>query len=387
MSILTEPDIVETISSPVITRPSRPIGPRSPERRPRPARHVRVPDRRSQLYVIVLGTGLLSLGMSIWQITRPELVGVYDSGVYLAASIRLISGALPYKDFVFVQPPGILICLSPAALFSRVFGSHDGMILARVMTAFVSAANVSLLCLLVRHRGRTAMIIAGLGLAFMPIAVDISSALFLEQYVVFFVLLGALVIFSPLATRPRMTTLCLVLGGTLFGFAGLVKVWAFFPFLAMSHLPRGNAPQARGLVYRRRYRHVSRQSHCHSFSQRQTNFLEPDLGVTVNEKAVLWRQCQPGGAIGWHDRTRTYSIRPEYFRRDRHIRRSCWPRHVGLFATHLTQQHGSLHPLGRVVCDVAGYSPVPCSTLTTQPSSCPSWWRSSHYRLDERKSR
>ncbi|MGA2123761.1 MAG: hypothetical protein ABSG58_04965, partial [Acidimicrobiales bacterium] len=110
--------------------------------------------------------------MSFWQITRPEFVGVYDSGVYLAASIRLISGALPYRDFVFVQPPGILICLSPAALFSRVFGSHDGLILARVMTAFVSAANVSLLCLLVRHRGRTAMIIAGLGLAFMPIAVD-----------------------------------------------------------------------------------------------------------------------------------------------------------------------------------------------------------------------
>ncbi len=88
-------------------------------------------------------------------------------------------------------------------MFSRIFGTHDGLIVARVMTSCVSALNVSLVCLLVRHRGRAAMLIAGLGLAFMPIASDISSALFLEQYVVFFVLLGAVVIFSPLASRAR----------------------------------------------------------------------------------------------------------------------------------------------------------------------------------------
>ncbi len=180
-----------------------------------------------------MGAGLLSLGVSLWQMSRPELVGVYDSGVYLAASIRLISGALPYRDFVFVQPPGIVMLLSPAGVVSRIFGSHDGLIVARVMTSFVSALNVSLLCLLVRHRGRAPMLIAGLGLAFIPIASDISSALFLEQYVVFFVLLGALAVFSPWASRSRMATRPLVLGGALFGFAGLVKIWAFFPFLAM----------------------------------------------------------------------------------------------------------------------------------------------------------
>ena len=128
---------------------------------------------------------------------------------------------------------GYSILLSPAAAFSRIFGTHDGLIVARVMTSFVSALNVSLVCLLVRHRGRAAMLIAGLGLAFMPIASDISSALFLEQYVVFFVLLGAVVIFSPLASRARTMNLSLVLGGALFGFAGLMKVWAIFPFVAM----------------------------------------------------------------------------------------------------------------------------------------------------------
>ena len=185
------------------------------------------------MFLIVVGTGLLSLGVSFWQITRPELVGVYDSGVYLAGSIRLVSGSLPYRDFVFVQPPGILILLSPAAVISRIFGTHDGLIVARLMTSVISALNVSLVCVLVRHRGRAAMLIAGLGLAFMPIVSDISSALFLEQYVVFFVLLGAVVIFSPLASRARTLNGSLALGGALFGFAGLVKIWAIFPFVAM----------------------------------------------------------------------------------------------------------------------------------------------------------
>ena len=184
------------------------------------------------MFLIVVGTGLLSLGMSFWQITRPELVGVYDSGVYLAGSVRLVSGSLPYRDFVFVQPPGILILLSGCGVQPDLW-DYDGLIVARVMTSFVSALNVSLVCLLVRHRGRAAMLIAGLGLAFMPIASDISSALFLEQYVVFFVLLGAVVIFSPLASRARTMNLWLVLGGALFGFAGLMKVWAIFPFVAM----------------------------------------------------------------------------------------------------------------------------------------------------------
>jgi hypothetical protein len=181
----------------------------------------------------VVGAISVSLGMSFWQLTVPKYVGLYDSGVYLAASIHLISGALPYKDFAFVQPPGILILMSPAAIFSRIFGSHDGLELARVITSFVSALNAGMLAWLVRHRGRSAMLIAGMGLALLPLASEMSSALFLEQYLVFFILLGSLAIFSSKPHGDRLSTRSLAVGGALFGFAALVKVWAFFPFVAM----------------------------------------------------------------------------------------------------------------------------------------------------------
>jgi alpha-1,2-mannosyltransferase len=190
--------------------------------------------RPSPLLAIVVGASAISLGISFWQLTVPKYVGLYDSGVYLAASIHFVSGALPYKDFDFVQPPGILILMSPAAIFSRLVGSHDGLEFARVITSFVSALNVGMLAWLVRYRGRTAMLIAGLGLALIPLASEMSSALFLEQYVVFFVLLGSLAIFSSEPLIGRLSIRAVAFGGALFGFAALVKIWAFFPFAAMA---------------------------------------------------------------------------------------------------------------------------------------------------------
>jgi alpha-1,2-mannosyltransferase len=49
------------------------------------------------------------LAVRLFTLTRPGfLTGVseYDDGVYLGAAIRLTQGAVPYRDFAFVQPPG-----------------------------------------------------------------------------------------------------------------------------------------------------------------------------------------------------------------------------------------------------------------------------------------
>ena len=181
---------------------------------------------------IVLGVCLLSLALSLWQLTQPGYIDFYDSGVYFAASFHLISGALPYRDFNFVQPPGIVLLLSPVALIGRIFGTHDGFIVGRVFSAVVTALNTSLLALLVRHRGRSAMVIAGGGLALLPVASFVSSGLRLEPYLIFFVLAASLMVF-PCHAGGNASTLRLVLGGLLFGVAGAVKLWAFFPFIAL----------------------------------------------------------------------------------------------------------------------------------------------------------
>jgi hypothetical protein len=189
------------------------------------------PGGRTQHLAISVTIGLLAFGIYLWQLSVPEFIAFYDSGVYLAASIHLISGVLPYRDFTFVNPPGILVLMSPVALFARIFGSHDGFILARIVTSLVTALNASLLAYLVRHRGRVAMVVAGVGLSLLPVAFFVSSALKLDPYCMFFVLLGSIVVFSDRSGGQR-SNLRFTIAGVLFGLAALVKLWAFFPFLA-----------------------------------------------------------------------------------------------------------------------------------------------------------
>jgi hypothetical protein len=187
----------------------------------------------AQHYFIAIGIGLLAMGMSIWQLSIPEILSSYDSGVYLAASIHLISGVVPYRDFDFVQPPGIMILMSPVALFSKVFGTHDGYILARITSGAVSSGNVALLAWLLRPRGRTAMLLGGAVLAFLPDAHYVTSSLTLEPYCLFFVLLGAVVLLANHGGSESIAPRRLVTGGVLFGIGALVKLWAFFPFAAI----------------------------------------------------------------------------------------------------------------------------------------------------------
>jgi hypothetical protein len=188
----------------------------------------------NQTRLIVVGLALLAFGMSIWQLSVPEMLSSYDSGVYLAASIHLISGVMPYRDFDFVQPPGIMILMSPVALFSKFFGTHDGFILARIVGGAVSSANVALLAWLLRSRGRAVMLLAGGILAFLPDAHYVTSSLTLEPYCMMFVLLGAVALLARQSGTEPMSSRRLTVGGVLFGFGALVKLWAFFPFLAIA---------------------------------------------------------------------------------------------------------------------------------------------------------
>jgi hypothetical protein len=192
--------------------------------------------------LIVLGIGLLSFGISLWQLSVPEMQSLYNSGVYFSASFKFVSGVLPYRDFAFVQPPGIILAMSPVALLSRLIGTHDGFIIARIISGVVCAANASMLAALVRHRGRIAMVIAGTSLALLPAAFFVTSGVMLEPYCILFVLAGALVIFrGEVGTGPSSRRS--FFAGLLFGAAVLFKLWALLPFLAMilCLFPRGRA--------------------------------------------------------------------------------------------------------------------------------------------------
>src|SRR5262249_53990622 len=75
--------------------------------------------------VIIVAT-LVGLALRLYQLSRPGyLLGIieYDDGTDFGSAVRLINGALPYRDFIMVQPPGITLLMAPVALATKAAGT------------------------------------------------------------------------------------------------------------------------------------------------------------------------------------------------------------------------------------------------------------------------
>jgi hypothetical protein len=183
--------------------------------------------------LIITVATVLALVLRIYRLTHPGLLAVsqYDDGAYFASAVRLVHGALPYRDFVLVQPPGITLLMTPAALLSYVSGTGWAMVFGRVLTAIAGAAAVVLIGLLVRHRGLLAVAVACGIAAIYPASVAAAHTILLEPWLVLACLAGAVLVFD----RDQLTssTRRLAWAGVAFGFAGAVKAWAIVPVLVV----------------------------------------------------------------------------------------------------------------------------------------------------------
>lgn len=75
---------------------------------------------------VITAATLLALALRLYQLSRPGyLLGVseYDDGPYFGSALRLLNGAIPYRDFVIVHPPGITLLMLPAALLAKTAGT------------------------------------------------------------------------------------------------------------------------------------------------------------------------------------------------------------------------------------------------------------------------
>lgn len=177
-----------------------------------------------------LAAGLVALAIGCYQLSLPHVLGGvlgynegYDDGVYLGAAIRFVHGVLPYRDFVFVDPPGIVYLMTPVALLGLITGSHGALIVARILTVIVVAANPVVAGRLVRSAGRAAVAVTSFALALWPLVVSVDRTLELEPYLVLCCLLGALLVLGGDGDpSPRR----LLIGGAVLGFAFVVKAWA-----------------------------------------------------------------------------------------------------------------------------------------------------------------
>ena len=191
----------------------------------------RVPVR-----TVLIATGAVALALRLWVLFLPGLLSVtqYDDGPYFGSAVRLVDGVLPYRDYAFVQPPGITLLMSPAALESHLGGTAWALVAGRFLTVFASAAAVLLAGLLVRHRGILAVLLACGIMTIYPPAVRSAHTVLLEPWLVLFCLAGAVAVFD--GDRITASARRLAWGGVAFGFAGAIKVWAIVPVLVIAVL-------------------------------------------------------------------------------------------------------------------------------------------------------
>jgi hypothetical protein len=204
--------------------------------------------------VVIVVMALVAMALSFYQLTRPNIlfgVDEYDDGAYFGSAIRLVHGALPYRDFVLVQPPGFALLTSPLALLSRALGTRETLAAARLCMPLVAALNVALVGVLMRHRGLLATLVAAGLMAVFPAEIRSTHTLLLEPVLNTFCLLGAALVFR--GERFRAGTRWMLLGGVAFGFAGSIKGWALVPvlvvvLLCLLHARRRLAPFIGGVV-------------------------------------------------------------------------------------------------------------------------------------------
>ncbi len=170
--------------------------------------------------------------LTLYQVTRPGLLfgATPDVAVYLGAAVRLVHGAVPYRDFVFVQPPGFVLLTTPVAALSDLTGTRVALAVLRLTTPLLAASSVLLVGALVRHRGLAATLVACTVMAVFPAQLYAIRGPQLEPVAVFLLLLGAVTVFngdSLVGSRRQVG------GGAALGAAVAVKLSAAIPVAAL----------------------------------------------------------------------------------------------------------------------------------------------------------
>lgn len=168
----------------------------------------------------------------------------YDEGVYFSASALFWQGHWPYRDFLFVHPPGTLWLWGPAALVGSLKGMATGFTVARWMATFCGSLSVFLVGrFALRAWGPVAGLVAALAYACYPEAVLVERGPFLEPWLNVACLAAATLWLAPPREEQRRSVW--LLAGALFGVALSVKVlggiWLFAALLSRSPQPSWRA--------------------------------------------------------------------------------------------------------------------------------------------------
>lgn len=168
-----------------------------------------------RLSIVVRGGGLFGLG-------------AYDDGVYYAAADALVHGRLPYRDFLFIQPPLIAVVTTPFAALGTLVSDPTGFAIARLAYIGVGAVDAVLCGLILRRFSWAAVVVGGFGYAVFFPAVYSERSVLLEPLGTLAVL-GAVLLLQHAATRPWLGAAAGVVAGLGVG----AKIWYIVPALLL----------------------------------------------------------------------------------------------------------------------------------------------------------
>lgn len=148
----------------------------------------------------------------------------YDASVYYTAADAFVHGQLPYRHFVLLHPPGIMLVLAPFAELGRATTDLTGFVTADIAFALLGAINGVLVYSIALRMGtsRGAAVLGGAFYATWYGAVFAEISTRLEPLGSFAFLCGLLALTGSGSRNIRRAA---VLGGIALGFAASVKIW------------------------------------------------------------------------------------------------------------------------------------------------------------------
>jgi hypothetical protein len=162
----------------------------------------------------------------------------YDASVYYSAADALTFGRLPYRDFVLLHPPGLMLVLTPFAVLGRMSTDHTGFVAGNLAFTALGAANAVLVMRVARamNLDRRAAIVGGGFYAVWLGSVHSEYLSRLEPLGNFALLCGLLTYFGARRSASRYLPLVC---GLAFGAAASVKIWWAVPLLIVLawHVP------------------------------------------------------------------------------------------------------------------------------------------------------
>lgn len=175
--------------------------------------------------VVVVVAALLARLVPVLR-ARGGLGGIYayDDAVHFGAALALMHGQLPYRDFLFLQPPGIVLALSPFGALAALTGDSVAFELARLSWMALGAVNAVVVAWLLRRCGLLAVLVGGCWYAVYLPAVVSEWTTMLEGLANLWILL-ALGLFTRGVRARWPFGRAALLGGGLLGLSAATKIW------------------------------------------------------------------------------------------------------------------------------------------------------------------